>query len=396
MIAIERVTILVMDGFGVGETRDAAAYGDVGSDTFGNIARRMGGLALPNLARLGLGNAHAVEGVGAVLAPVASYGKMAEASAGKDTVTGHWEMAGLVVTKAFATFPGGFPAELVAAFEKAIGRRVLGNKVASGTVIIDELGDEHVRTGAPILYTSADSVFQIAAHEEVIPVAELYRMCEAARRLCDPYQIARIIARPFVGKPGRQGDAWKRTYNRKDFAMPPHGETVLTLARDAGLPVVGIGKIENIFAGRGIGESIHTEGNIDGIKQTVDVLKRGERGIVFTNLVDFDMLYGHRNDTPGYARALKEFDERLPEIVAALGPRDMLLITGDHGCDPTDVSTDHTREHVPLLCYAPGLKAGINLGTRASMTDMAATIAEALGLKAAAGTSFFKELECAR
>jgi phosphopentomutase len=381
---IDRVIWIVLDSCGCGAAPDAKSYGDEGSNTLGNMSVKVGGLTLPHLQGLGLGHLTTILGVPPVAAPRAAFGKMREASAGKDTTTGHWEMAGLQVDTAFPTFPHGFPAEMMKRFEQAIGRGTLGNKTASGTEIIEELGAEHMKTGKPIVYTSADSVFQIAAHEEVIPVDELYRISEAARKLCDEVPIARVIARPFVGEPGK----FKRTYNRRDFSMPPPSATVLDAIADAKLPVVGVGKIWDIFAGRGVTENVHSEGNADGCVRTLEAMDKVERGLVFTNLVDFDMLYGHRRDPEGYYRALQEFDAFLPRLQAKLGPRDVALITADHGNDPTYRGTDHTREYVPLIAMSASA-AGHDLGVRNGFYDIAQTIAEGFQLPPRArGLSF--------
>jgi phosphopentomutase len=385
---IDRVCLIVLDSVGCGELPDAAAYGDAGADTLGNLSYKVGGMTLPFLQQLGLGHLTTILGVPPVAKPVGAFGKMKEASAGKDTTTGHWEMTGLRVSKPFPTFPQGFPSEMMDRFAREIGRGFLGNKPASGTEIIEELGAEHLKTGKIIVYTSADSVFQIAAHEEKVPLDELYRICEIARRYCDDLPVARVIARPFVGEPGK----FKRTYNRRDFSMPPPSPTVLDEIADAGLPVVGVGKIWDIFSGRGVTENLHSEGNDDGCRLTVEALGRVERGLVFTNLVDFDMLFGHRRDPEGYARALKSFDDWLPKIEAQLGPRDLLLITADHGNDPTFRGTDHTREYVPIL--ARGMKsAAADLGVRDGFYDVGQTLADAFGLQARErGRSFLPQL----
>ena len=370
-----RVVILVADGAGCGGAPDAAAYGDAGTDTLGNIARAVGGLALPNLGALGLGHLTEIAGVPAVAAPRGAYGAMREASAGKDTITGHWEMAGLVTAEAMATFPHGFPAEITDALAKAAGRGLVGNKAASGTAIIDELGPHHLATGDLILYTSADSVLQIAAHEVVVPLPELYRICEAARVIADANHIGRVIARPFVGKPG----AFRRTYNRRDYSLVPPAPTLLDALTTAGVPVVGVGKIWDIFAGRGVPTSLHSEGNTDGMRLTLETLATLERGLLFVNLVDFDMLYGHRNDVAGFARALVELDAWLPKLEAVLRPGDAVFITADHGNDPTTPGTDHTRERVPLLAFGPNVRPG-PLGERASFCDLGQTVADGFGL----------------
>jgi phosphopentomutase len=385
---VDRVVLIVLDSCGCGAAPDAAAYGDAGSDTLGNMAVRVGGMTLPHLMELGVGHLTTILGVPPFARTRGAFGKMREASAGKDTTTGHWEMTGLHVTTPFPTFPGGFPRELIEQFQRETGRGVLGNKPASGTAILDELGPEHMKTGKVIVYTSADSVFQIAAHEEIVPVEELYRISEVARRLCDALPVARVIARPFVGEPGH----FKRTYNRRDFSMPPPGPTVLDAIRDAGLPVVGIGKIWDIFAGQGITKNVHTEGNADGCAHTLTELDQLERGLVFTNLVDFDMLYGHRRDPAGYYAALQEFDTFLPALEQRLGPRDLAFITADHGNDPTFAGTDHTREFVPILAYG-GRSAGHDLGVRMGFYDLAQTLADAFGLPPRSrGVSFLPAL----
>jgi phosphopentomutase len=368
-----RAVILVADGVGCGHAPDAAAYGDAGADTLGNIARALGGLTLPSLEALGLGHLTTIAGVPGATAPRGAWGAMREASAGKDTITGHWEMAGLVTTDAMPTFPSGFPPEITDALRTAAGRGLLGNRTASGTQIIDELGPRHLATGDLILYTSADSVLQIAAHEEVVPLDELHRICAAARVIADRHRIGRVIARPFVGRPG----AFRRTYNRRDYSLVPPTPTLLDHLSDAGREVIGVGKISDIFAGRGLTRSLHSEGNADGLRLTLEALAELERGLLFVNLVDFDMLYGHRNDVPGFARALAELDAWLPTFEAALRPGDVAFITADHGNDPTTPGTDHTRERVPLLAFGPGVRAA-PLGTRASFCDLGQTIAAAL------------------
>ncbi len=384
--AFRRAIILVADGVGCGGAPDALAYGDAGADTLGNLSRHVdvGGLALPNLGALGLGNLTAIAGVPAVAAPAGAWGAMCEASAGKDTITGHWEMAGLVTTEAMATFPHGFPRAITDELRAAAGRDLIGNKTASGTAIIDELGPAHLATGALILYTSADSVLQLAAHEDIVPLPELYAICEKARVIADRHRIGRVIARPFVGRPG----AFKRTYNRRDYALVPPEPTLCDVITAAGLPVVGVGKISDIFAGRGIGASIHSEGNVDGMRLTLEAMARVPRGLLFVNLVDFDMVYGHRNDVPGFARALAELDAWLPAFRAALAPGDAAFITADHGNDPTTPGTDHTRERVPLLAFGPAVRPS-PLGDRASFCDLGQTIAAGLGVPALArGQSF--------
>lgn len=381
----------MMDSCGVGAAPDAADYGDEGSDTIGHTAQAVDGLSLPNFEKAGLGNLHGdLFGVPPTSEATMAFGRMAEASAGKDSTTGHWEIAGLITDQPQATFTDtGFPDDLVKPIETESGYEFIGNYAASGTTIIDELGAEHVRTGKPILYTSADSVFQIAAHTDVIALGDLYKLCEVARRHCDRYRIGRVIARPFVGEPGN----FRRTYDRRDFALAPGGPTLLDHAKDTGLAVLGIGKIEDLFAGQGLTEAIHTEGDQDGLDRTVSALEeRTGPGIIFTNLVDLDMLYGHRENPEGYAAGLKLIDSYLPALVEGLGIDDLLILSADHGNDPTDGSTDHTREFVPLL--VAGLKsAGINLGTREQYCDVAATIAQGFGLPAPArGRSFLDEI----
>jgi phosphopentomutase len=383
-----RFLLLVADSAGCGAMPDAREYGDEGSDTIGNTSRAVGGVTLPTLGRMGLGHLTAVSGVPADPAPAAFFGRMAERSHGKDTITGHWEMMGIVLREGLALFPGGFPPEIIEPFLRGTGAPgVLGNKAASGTEIIRELGEEHQRTGKPIVYTSADSVFQVAAHEQTVPLETLYGWCRTARRLLDPWRVARVIARPFVGAPG----SYVRTYHRKDFAIATPGPTILEKLVEARVPVIGVGKIPDIFDRRGITEEVHTEGNADGLAKTEALLERVDHGLLFVNLVDFDMLYGHRNDPAGYARALEEMDRALPRLLARLRPGDVCAITADHGCDPTTAGTDHSREYVPLLVHAPG-KGGGPLGTRGSFADLGATVAELFGLRAEVGTSFVPQL----
>ncbi len=384
-----RFVILVADSVGAGALPDAAAYGDAGSDTLGNLSRAVGGISLPVMGGMGLGNVVPIRGVPPVGRPTASWGRMAERSPGKDTITGHWEMMGVPLSEPLAMYPGGFPAELLAAWKRAAGvPGVLANRVASGTQIIEELGAEHQRTGWPIVYTSADSVFQVAAHEETVPLETLYAWCREARRLLDPLRVARVIARPFVGSPG----AYRRTYNRKDFALATPHPTVLERLGAAGVPVIGVGKIGDIFDRRGMSEDVHTEGNADGLRRTVEILGRMERGLLFVNLVDFDMLWGHRNDVAGYARGLEAMDRGLPPVLAALREGDVLAITADHGCDPTTPSTDHSREYVPLLVAVPG-RDGVPLGTRGSFADLGATVAEFFGVDPGPGESFLARVQ---
>ena len=387
--AFSRAIVLVLDSVGIGELPDAPAYGDEGSDTLGNLCRQVT-LKTPALQALGLGCIAALAGIPPASEPEAAFGRMAERSAGKDSVTGHWEMMGLVLDRAFPTFPHGFPRELIERFEARIGRATIGNLVASGTQIIEQLGPEHMRTGAPIVYTSADSVFQIAAHEDVIPVPELYRICEAAYGLAVEEQgMGRVIARPFVGTAGQ----FIRTANRHDYAMPPQGDTLLDRLASASLPVVAIGKISDLFAGRGVSQRVHTSNDDEVMDAVIAAVARKSSGLIFANLVDFDAQYGHRNDVAGYAANLERFDARLAELLPALGPTDLLIITADHGNDPTTPSTDHSREHVPLLACGQGVKAGADLGTRATFADLGQTLADVFDVPAlASGTSFLREL----
>lgn len=391
-MSINRFVVIVLDSVGIGEAPDAAAFGDVGSNTLGNIARVVGGLDTPHLEAMGLVNIAALHGMVPQLEPGAAYGKMAEISVGKDTTSGHWELMGIEVDKAFPLYPNGFPPEVMNRYQAESGRGWLGNIPASGTVIIDELGPEHMRTGKTIVYTSGDSVFQIAAHEEVIPIEELYRICGVAREILrGKHEVGRVIARPFVGEPGN----FTRTANRRDFSVLPPNRTVLDLIKDAGLMVYAVGKIEDIFVGQGITASVHTQDNMDGVDKTIAAMReRTERGLIFTNLVDFDAKFGHRNNPQGYANALVEFDRRLPEIMAALAPDDVLVITADHGNDPTFPGTDHTREYVPILISGAPIQHGVNIGTRSTFADLAATIADALGVKApSCGVSFRTMIE---
>ena len=385
-----RAIVIVCDGLGVGEAPDAAAFGDQGSDTLGHVLASRA-VAIPNLTALGMGNLTPTFAGARERSTTGAYGKMAEQSAGKDTATGHWEMTGVVTTIPFKVYSEGFPRAAVEAFEKGIGRKVLGNKSASGTEILKELGEEHLRTGSPILYTSGDSVFQIAAHEDLVPPEELYRWCRIGYEIaCLQYGVCRVIARPFVGKSAAD---FKRTPNRRDFPVPPGGETLLDRLAAAGWPVFGVGKIEDIFTGRGISGAVHTKSDSDGVDQTLKAMAEIDRGMIFTNLVDFDTLYGHRNDVPGFADNLERLDRRLPEVFAAMRPDDVFLLTADHGCDPSDVSTDHTREHVPLLVRGARVPAGLDLGVRGSFADMGATLAENFGVAPlAAGTSFLESI----
>ena len=386
---IRRVLLLVLDSLGVGELPDAGFYGDTGSNTLRNTALAVGGLALPHMGALGLGNIVAVPGTPPAGLPEAAFGYMAERSAGKDTTTGHWEIAGLVLEQPFPLFPGGFPGELIQAFEKQIGRRVLGNIAASGTEIIKDLGAEHLATGCPIVYTSADSVFQIAAHEGIVPIDELYAMCETARLLLTgEFGVARVIARPFSGEPG----SFVRTPRRHDYSLKPTEKTVLDLLTGQGIAVTSVGKINDIFAGSGISRVVPSTNNMEGMDRTVELLKKPGSGLIFVNLVDFDMLYGHRNDPAGYANALREFDRRLPELLGAMQEDDLAIFTADHGCDPTTASTDHSREYVPLLVYGKSVRQGVDLGVRDTFADVAATVAEVFRLSWGVGKSFWREV----
>lgn len=385
---IKKVALIVIDALGIGAQADSAAYGDAGADTFGHVYAQAQP-DLPNLSDLGLLAAAGIEGGDE---PLGCYGKLTEAAAGKDTTTGHWELAGLTLRKPFPTYPNGFPQSLIDQFEEAIGMGVIGNVVASGTEIIERLGSEHLRTGKPIVYTSADSVFQIAAHEAIIPPTELWHICRIARRmLVGEHAVGRVIARPFIGNPG----SFERTGNRKDFSLDPIGPTMLDVIKESGRDVIGVGKIEDIFNHRGLTSSNHAVGNEACIDAVIEALKKPRMsGLVFANLVDTDMLYGHRNDVEGYARALEAIDARLPEIMRMLGEDGLLIVTGDHGCDPTHPGTDHTREHTPLLVWSLAAEEGIDLGTRATFADVSASVLDALGLKNPLdGRSFWPDMK---
>jgi phosphopentomutase len=384
-----RALVIVMDSVGIGELPDAHLYGDQGSNTLGNIARHVA-LKIPTLAACGLSRVVDLPGVPIANPPRGAFGRMAERSAGKDSVTGHWELMGIVIERPFPTFPDGFPADLIQAFEQHIGRSTLGNVVASGTEVIDRFGPEHMRTGAPIVYTSADSVFQVAAHEDIVPVAQLYAFCEAAYGLAvEGLGMGRVIARPFVGQPG----AFARSANRHDYAMPPRGETLLDRLAASDVTVTAIGKINDLFAGRGISEAHPTKSDDDGMVRVEAQMQRQERGLIFANLVDFDTVYGHRNDVEGYAANLERFDNTLAAVLPRLRHDDLLIITADHGNDPSTPSTDHSREYVPLLVTGPQVKPGTDLGTRATFADVAQTLAEGFGVKSVAhGTSFLQQL----
>lgn len=385
---LRRCVVVVLDGLGVGELPDAGAYGDRGSATLQNTARAVGGLHLPTLQRLGLGNVVPVEGVPPADHPQACFGRMAEKSPGKDSTTGHWELMGVHLDRPFPTYPNGFPPEVIEAFERAAGTRVLGNRPASGTQIIEELGVEHLRTGYPIVYTSADSVFQIAAHEEVIPVERLYELCRVAREILQgPHAVSRVIARPFTGRPG----SFVRTPRRKDFSLEPPKPTVLDRLVESGYPVWTVGKVADLFSHRGVTRTVPSQDDVDGVAQTARLLGELEAGLLFTTLVDLDTKYGHRNDPEGYARNLERIDAALPQLLQALRAGDLLVLTADHGNDPTTPSTDHSREYVPVLASGPGLRAGVDLGVRETFSDVGATVAEALGVPwDGPGRSFFR------
>jgi phosphopentomutase len=390
MATFERVIWIVLDSVGIGELPDAADYGDVGRTTLGHIAESRP-LKLPSLVRLGLANIAPLAHLTPATSPVGAYGKAITHSPGKDTTTGHWEMAGIWLHQAFPTYPHGFPPEVIAEFEKQIGRGTLGNKPASGTEIIKELGEEHVRTGKPIVYTSGDSVFQIAAHEDVIPIAELYRMCAIARKLLDgPNRVGRVIARPFAGAPGH----FVRTTRRHDYAVDPPKPMLLDVLAERGVPVFGIGKIHDIYNGRGVEKFVTTTGNPDGMAKLTASLSERKSGLIFCNLVDFDMLYGHRKDVEGFAQSLEEFDRLLAPFLGLLASSDLLIITADHGCDPDPrwPTTDHSREYVPILAYSPQSGAGKNLGIRQTLADMGQTVAENFGAEIPHGKSFFREI----
>jgi phosphopentomutase len=384
--SFERIIWIVLDSVGIGELPDARDYGDVGRDTIGHIARSRV-LQLPNLVRLGLANIKALAHLTPPDHPAASYGKGATRSPGKDTTTGHWEMAGIWLDQAFPVYPHGFPKEVIAEFESQIGRRTIGNKPASGTEIIKELGEEHVRTGYPIVYTSGDSVFQIATHEDVVPIAELYRMCEIARKILDgPHRVGRVIARPFTGPTGN----FRRTERRHDYAVEPPRPMLLDVLAERSIRVFGVGKIHDIYNGRGVEKYVTTKNNVDGMAKLNEAIQGQSTGLIFANLVDFDMLYGHRKDVEGFARSLEEFDLLLGQFLTRLRPSDLLLITADHGCDPDPVNptTDHSREYVPILAYTPRTSLGRNLGTRPTLADMGQTVAESFGGRIAHGNSF--------
>ncbi|WP_413309038.1 phosphopentomutase [Bacillus sp. 1P10SD] len=388
----KRIFIIVMDSVGIGEAPDAERFGDKGSDTLGHIAERMNGLNMPNMGKLGLSNIRELKGIEKAEKPLAYYTKMMEASNGKDTMTGHWEIMGLNIQTPFRVFPEGFPDELVSELEKRTGRKIIGNKPASGTEILDELGEEHMKTGAIIVYTSADSVLQIAAHEDIIPIEEQYKICKIARELTldEKYMVGRVIARPFLGEPGN----FKRTANRHDYALKPFDRTVMSELKDAGLDVIAIGKISDIYDGEGVTKSLRTVSNMDGMDKLVETFDMDFTGISFVNLVDFDALYGHRRDPEGYGKALEEYDARLPEVFAKMKEDDLLMITADHGNDPVAPGTDHTREYVPLLVYSKSMTDGKEIPLRETFADLGATVAENFSVKMPKyGKSFLNELK---
>lgn len=392
MKKFERVFLIVLDSVGIGEAPDAGDYNDIGADTLGHIAAYMNGIHLPHMEKLGLGNIREVPGVIAVDSPLAHYTKMEEASVGKDTMTGHWEMMGLYIDQPFQAFPDGFPADLITALETKTNRKIIGNKPASGTAIIEELGKEHMETGALIVYTSADSVLQIAAHEDIIPLEELYRICEIAREMTleDPHLVGRVIARPFIGEP----DAFERTANRHDYALKPFGKTVMNTLQEADFDVISIGKIADIFDGEGITHSLRTVSNDDGMDKLMATLETDFTGLCFLNLVDFDAKYGHRRDPEGYGLALEQFDRQLEQLINRLTADDLLIVTADHGNDPTHHGTDHTREYVPLLAYSPQFKQGNALPIRKTFADIGATIAANFNVTLPEyGTSFLSALD---
>lgn len=387
---MKRVIWIVLDSVGIGGMSDSELYGDTNVNTLAHVYNKNGGINIPNMMALGLGNIEGIDFASGISSPKGAFARVQELSKGKDTTTGHWEMVGIYTEIPFPTYPNGFPKEIMDEFHEKIGTQTLGNCTASGTRILDDLGEEHMKTGYPIIYTSADSVFQIAAHEDVVSLERLYEMCEIARNmLVGEHEVSRVIARPFVGEPGN----FMRTPNRRDFAVTPPKENVLVYAKEKGLDVVAIGKIEDIFAGAGVTEAIHTKSNEEGILTTIKAIKEASKGIIFTNLVDFDMKWGHRRDYEGYGKGLEEFDRYLPEMLTAMNEDDILFITADHGCDPTAPGTDHTRECVPLLVYSKQLKTGKDLGVRTSFADMGQTISEIFDLpQLKIGKSFYTEL----
>jgi phosphopentomutase len=383
----KRVILMILDSLGVGALPDSEKYGDVGVNTLNNIAKNVDRFDIPHLIEMGIGNLEGIDDIQSADKVIGAYGRSMEVSNGKDTTMGHWEIAGLNISEPFNTYPNGFPDEIIKPFEEKTGRKVVCNKPSSGTVVLDEYGPEHVKTGDLIVYTSADSVFQIAAHEEVVSVKELYEYCEIAREmLMGEYQVARVIARPFIGTEGN----YSRTANRHDYSLKPFDKTVLDQLKEAGKDVIGVGKIVDIFDGEGITESVHTKSNMDGVDKTIDYMNQDNQGLIFSNLVDFDAMYGHRRNIAGYRDALEEFDVRLPEIKAAMNEGDILILTADHGNDPSYKGSDHTREYIPLLVYGKGIEENVNLGTRQTFADIAATIAEILEIeKPLNGDSFY-------
>ncbi|MBB6631042.1 phosphopentomutase [Clostridium algidicarnis] len=387
---IERIIWIVLDSVGIGALPDANKYGDEGANTLGNVSNSVGGLKIPNMERLGLGNIDGIKGTKYNKNPIGCYGKFEEMSNGKDTTTGHWEMAGVYLKEAFPTYPDGFPQEIIEEFERLTGRNIIGNKPASGTTILEELGQEHMNTGKVIVYTSADSVFQIAAHEDIVPLDELYKMCEIARSILkDQHAVARVIARPFIG----DAPNFVRTSNRRDFSLLPPHDTILDILKNNGLNVMAVGKIEDIFCKKGVTEAVHTKDNMDGIDKTLEYMKTDKKGLIYTNLVDFDMKWGHRNDFISYGKGLEEFDNRLLDILNEMKDSDALFITADHGCDPTVPGTDHTREYIPFLAYGKELKENVNMGIKKGFYNMGQTIADIFSVeKVKNGESFLKEI----
>lgn len=386
---MNRVIWMVIDSVGIGQLPDSKKFGDEGVNTLGNIVKSFTDIKIPNLKKLGIGNINEVDFMESEENPIAAFGKCSEVSQGKDTTTGHWEMTGVLVETPFKTFENGFPKDIIDEFEKRTGRKVVGNKPSSGTTILDEYGEHQMETGDVIVYTSADSVFQIAAHEEIIPLDELYKMCKIAREIMmGENAVARIIARPYIGK--KKGD-FSRTSNRRDYSLNPFEPTVLDNIKQSGLDVIGVGKIEDIFNGQGITEAIHTKDNMDGVDETINYIKKDNKGLIFTNLVDFDSKYGHRRDTKGYKEALEEFDARIPEIIEAMNDNDVLIINADHGNDPTYKGTDHTREYIPLLVYGKNIKQGVNLGIRNSFADIGATVTDILNVEMPKNGISFKD-----
>ena len=388
---MNRIIWIVIDSVGVGALPDAKSFGDEGVNTLGHIVKEFSDIKIPNMIKLGLGNIDGIDYINNIDSPIGSFGRCNEVSQGKDTTTGHWEMTGLLVDTPFKTFENGFPKEIIDEFERRTGRKVVANKPASGNAILDEFGEHQMKTGDVIVYTSADSVFQIAAHEDIIPLEELYDMCKIAREIMmGEYAVARVIARPYVGSCNGQ---FERTSNRRDYSLNPFDKTVLDNIKEKGLDVIGVGKIEDIFNGQGITEAIHTKDNMDGVDQTINYIKKDNKGLIFTNLVDFDSKYGHRRNIKGYKEALEEFDARIPEIIESMNEKDILIINADHGNDPAYKGTDHTREYIPLLVYGKDIKEGINLGTRKSFADIGATVADILNVsKTKNGTSFKNEI----